>query len=256
MIIKGIELEFIKGEMSSIKAGMIVKPITAKLINEKIIRDAAFNALKLAKERKIKIVAMPSLGASVGGFDYAASAKIMSQEVFRLMRENKNISIAKIIFVLPNDKIRSIFEKTIFSYISYISKKLEEGPFITVDIIIEVSGKVVIIERSNPPFGWAIPGGFVDYGESLEEAALREAKEETSLDVSQLKQLHTYSKYGRDPRFHTVTCVFTAKGKGTPRADSDAKNIRIVSEDELGKQEFAFDHKKILKEYFKCQKKS
>ena len=251
MIIKGIEIGFVKGRINNVGAEMVVGPISTKSINEKIIRDATFSALKLAKERKAEIIAMPPLGCGRGGFDYAACSKIMSQEIFRLIRESKNTGIRKIIFVLPREEIRTIFEKTISGYLSYISKKLEEGPFITVDIIIDISGQVVIIERSNPPFGWAIPGGFVDYGEALEETAVREAKEETSLDIFELKQFHVYSKYGRDPRFHTVTCVFTAKGKGVPRADSDAKNIRLVSEATIEKQEFAFDHKEILKEYFK-----
>ncbi|MEK7850204.1 MAG: NUDIX domain-containing protein, partial [Candidatus Omnitrophota bacterium] len=84
----------------------------------------------------------------------------------------------------------------------------------TVDTIIEVEGGVVLIKRSNPPFGWAIPGGFLDYGESLEEAAAREAKEETGLVVTNLKQFHTYSDPVRDPRFHTISTVFICQAKG------------------------------------------
>ena len=226
--------------------------------DEAKIRNAASSALRLADGKGIRSIAFCALGCGTGGFDYAACAKIMSQEVLRLIRENKSLKIKEIIFVLYDDKAKNIFEKTVFSYIDYISKKLEEGPFVTVDIIIEITDakntelRVVIIERSNPPFGWALPGGFVDYGESLEDTAVREAKEETSLDIFDLKQFHTYSKYGRDPRFHTVTTVFTAKAKGRPCAASDAQNIKIISAKDLHNINFAFDHKEILKEYFTC----
>ncbi|NLE64722.1 MAG: NUDIX hydrolase [Elusimicrobia bacterium] len=123
------------------------------------------------------------------------------------------------------------------------------GPYVTTDIIIEVAGGVVIIERSNPPYGWALPGGFVDRGESLETAACREAKEETGLDLEDLRQFHIYSDPSRDPRFHTVTTVFTAKGIGTPRAGDDAKGLRVVPRAELLKRTYAFDHDKVLSDY-------
>jgi 8-oxo-dGTP diphosphatase len=128
-------------------------------------------------------------------------------------------------------------------------------PFPTVDIIIEVKrddGRpgIILIERKNPPFGWALPGGFVDYGESLEEAAVREAKEETSLDIELLKQLHTYSDPDRDPRFHTITTVYLAKAKGRPRAQDDAKKIGIFTMEDRPRP-LAFDHEKILADYLK-----
>ncbi|MBN1664704.1 MAG: NUDIX hydrolase [Deltaproteobacteria bacterium] len=124
------------------------------------------------------------------------------------------------------------------------------NPFPTVDIIIELEGRgIVLIKRKNPPYGWAIPGGFVDYGESLEEAAVREAKEETSLDVSLHKQMHTYSKPDRDPRHHTITAVYTATAAGNPVADDDAADIGIFTKDNLPKP-LAFDHAQILDDYF------
>lgn len=123
-------------------------------------------------------------------------------------------------------------------------------PYTTVDTIIEMeNGGIVLIKRKNPPFGWALPGGFVDYGESLEEAAIREAKEETSLDITLTSQFHTYSDPKRDPRRHTITTVFTAKAKGTPAAADDARDIGIFHPDNMP-QPLAFDHADILKKYF------
>ena len=110
---------------------------------------------------------------------------------------------------------------------------------------------IVVIERSNPPFGWALPGGFVDYGESLEEAVKREAKEETGLDLIDLKQFHTYSEPDRDPRFHTIGTVFIAKAEGKPKAGDDAKGLKVVKLNEIQKLDFAFDHKKIIQDYIK-----
>ena len=124
------------------------------------------------------------------------------------------------------------------------------NPFPTVDIIIEVEQKgIVLILRKNPPSGWAIPGGFVDYGESLEEAAVREAKEETGLDIQLSRQFHTYSDPHRDPRFCTVSTVYLATAKGTPVGMDDAQEARIFSRTEIPDQ-MAFDHKKILDDYF------
>jgi len=128
-------------------------------------------------------------------------------------------------------------------------------PFPTVDIVIEIDREdgrpgIVLIERKNPPHGWALPGGFVDYGESLEEAAVREAKEETSLDIELLGQLHTYSDPARDPRFHTITTVYVARAKGRPRAQDDAKKIGIFTVDDRPRP-LAFDHEKILEDYLR-----
>jgi ADP-ribose pyrophosphatase YjhB (NUDIX family) len=128
--------------------------------------------------------------------------------------------------------------------------EIYRNPIPTVDIIIEVESKgIILIKRKNPPYGWAIPGGFVDYGESLEEAALREAKEETDLDVERLRQFHTYSDPQRDPRHHSISTVYVAKGRGKPRAKDDAIEIGIFTESSLP-DDIAFDHRSILKDYF------
>lgn len=123
-------------------------------------------------------------------------------------------------------------------------------PVPTVDIIIEIPGRgIILIRRKNPPYGWAIPGGFVEYGESLEEAAVREAKEETGLDVQLVRQFHTYSDPGRDPRRHTISTVFIARAEGEPKADSDAAGVGVFRQDDLPR-DLAFDHTRILEDYF------
>jgi ADP-ribose pyrophosphatase YjhB (NUDIX family) len=132
------------------------------------------------------------------------------------------------------------------------------NPFPTVDIIIEImDGRkrrgVVLIERKNPPPGWALPGGFVDYGETLEAAAVREAREETSLDVELIRQLGAYSDPSRDPRFHTISTVFLARATGRPRGADDAK-AAIVFDPRDRTRPLAFDHRKILDDYLESRK--
>ena len=133
-----------------------------------------------------------------------------------------------------------------------MSEKLR-NPLLTVDIIIEVRGGIVLIERKNIPHGWALPGGFVDYGESIETAALREAKEETSLDVTLTEQFYTYSDPRRDARHHTVSTVFIATAHGTPRGADDAKAARVFGENDLP-QPIVFDHGQILRDYFEFKR--
>ena len=123
------------------------------------------------------------------------------------------------------------------------------NPLLTVDAIIETDNGIILIKRKNPPAGWAIPGGFVDYGETLEEAAVREMKEETSLDINLGRQFHTYSNPGRDPRHHTVSTIFVATATGTPKAADDAIDIGTFTKDNLP-EDIAFDHRQILEDYF------
>lgn len=126
------------------------------------------------------------------------------------------------------------------------------NPIPTVDIIIEMWDRphrpIVLIERQNPPYGWALPGGFIDYGESVETAAIREAKEETCLNIELLKQFHVYSSPDRDPRQHTLSVVFIANAKGKPKADDDAKTLKLFELWQLPEQ-LCFDHNQILKDY-------
>ena len=127
------------------------------------------------------------------------------------------------------------------------------NPVPTVDIIIEFQDRgLVLIERANPPPGWALPGGFVDYGETLEAAAIREAREETGLTVTLLGQFHTYSDPRRDPRQHTITTVYVAQGEGQPQAADDARRLAIFAPEQLPPV-LAFDHSLILSEYLKVR---
>lgn len=127
-------------------------------------------------------------------------------------------------------------------------------PLLAVDIIIELTeyaGRpIVLIERKNPPHGWALPGGFVDVGESLEQAAVREAKEEISLDVDIKRLLGCYSEPSRDPRGHVVSAVYIAEAYGTPKAADDAANVIFCTLGNLP-ESLAFDHNQIIDDYVK-----
>jgi 8-oxo-dGTP diphosphatase len=118
-----------------------------------------------------------------------------------------------------------------------------------VDVIIELpSDRLVLIRRRNPPPGWALPGGFVDAGETVEQAARREALEETSLSVDLVRQFHVYSDPARDPRGHTVSVVFIGRAEGTPSGADDAAEARAFRRDQLP-EPLAFDHSQILADY-------
>jgi 8-oxo-dGTP diphosphatase len=129
------------------------------------------------------------------------------------------------------------------------------NPLLTVDVIIETAdGGIVLIERRNPPHGWALPGGFVDYGESLEVAARREVREETGVNITSLRQFRAYSDPARDPRHHTVTVVFIAQTQEQPQAADDAKGLGVFPADRHPTP-IAFDHAQILADYLASRSK-
>lgn len=128
-----------------------------------------------------------------------------------------------------------------------------KNPVPTVDIIIEVEETIVLIKRKNPPHGWALPGGFVDYGESFETAAAREAEEETGLVVTNLQQFRTYSDPDRDPRQHTASTIFIARADTQPTAGDDAAEAKLFTENTL--PNLVFDHSRILDDYFAFKRK-
>jgi 8-oxo-dGTP diphosphatase len=128
-----------------------------------------------------------------------------------------------------------------------------QNPVPTVDLIIEMVDQphrpIVLIERLNPPHGWALPGGFVDYGESVETAARREAQEETNLSVTLVEQFQVYSDPKRDERQHTISIVFLATATGMPKAQDDAKSLALYHLWEKP-EKLCFDHSRILQDYW------
>jgi 8-oxo-dGTP diphosphatase len=129
------------------------------------------------------------------------------------------------------------------------NNKPPETPLVTVDVIVESREGIVLVRRRHPPLGWALPGGFVDRGESVAQAARREAKEETGLDVELTELLGVYSDPRRDPRdLKTVSAVFIARAAGQPVGGDDAAEARVVALDALP-ADIVFDHPTIIADY-------
>lgn len=253
MNIGNIQIETWRGDIDSVQAD--AKLTACKAPDQDIIRAAAAASLVAAQKKACPTLAISALGCTDEVFPIAGLARIMAQEIMRYNRDCKKPALKKIIFCIKDSRTFQMFDKALRGYVKHVQEKLGPGPYVTVDIIIELKEGIILIERFNPPYGWALPGGFLDYGESLEEAARREAKEETAMDLIDLRQFHTYSKPGRDPRFHTVSTVFIARGKGKPKSGDDAKGLKVVAYKDLSGREYAFDHKQVIKDYLKSSNK-
>jgi len=260
--IKNTEIRIVKkSDKTVFKSSVFMSPSDIPIPADEIsLRSFVGSTFLSADKLKIKEVIFLDFDCLKSDLNVLSCAKIIAQEVYRHLRQGTS-GIRRIFFYVRTDEAFEIFQKGINSYLTHITEVLQSGPFITVDAIIEVAAKdvkngIVVIKRSNPPFGWALPGGFVDYGESLEEAVKREAKEETNLDINCLQQFHTYSDPSRDPRFHTIGTVFIAKAKGIPKAGDDAAAFKVISPDEIEQMHFAFDHKKILTDYLQYKQKT
>ncbi len=251
--VRGVEIEAVRARADDVAAEMVAPEETlpgdtGSLADERAVRAACARALVEAQVRSMSSVALPAFGIRPGGITEVAAAKIMVQEAIRVARAGPS-SLRRIVLCHPAAEGFDVFSRAVNGYIRHFLDVLLWGPFLTVDAIIEVSGGIVLVQRSNPTLGFALPGGFVDYGETLEDAVRREAREETDLELLDLAQLHTYSDPARDPRFHTVTTVFTARADGTPRAGDDAAGIKVATPAEIRSLGFAFDHAQVLGDY-------
>lgn len=214
------------------------------------VRRGYADVLRKSAELDAKSIALIPLGYEKGVITPEASAKILAQELLKFIRFGRH-NLEKVYVCVADVDNFDIVNNAVIGYLTHIQDTLGMGPYVTVDAIIEFSDGIVIIDRVNPPYGWALPGGFVDYGESLEAAVLREVEEETGLSLEDLRQFKTYSAPDRDPRFHTISTVFIGRGVGEPKAGDDAKNLKIVPYDDLMKGKYAFDHKQVIGEYLK-----
>ncbi len=248
MTVRGVEIVVARAAPGCVGAEAVAHEETGTTApTEHSVRAAGAAALADARARGAASVALPAYGVA-GGMAAVTSGKILVQEAIRVARAG-TAPLARIVLCCPDAAAYDVFARTVHGYLRHLLDVLIWGPMLTVDAIIEVPAGIVLVKRSNPPLGYALPGGFVDYGESLETAVRRESMEETGLELLDLAQFHTYSDPSRDPRFHTVTTVFTARSVGAPRAGDDAADVRVASPADITTLAFAFDHGAILADY-------
>ncbi len=218
------------------------------------LRLAFARALMIVHQLNLYSVAIAPLIRERKLFPSAGEAKILIQEILKYLKTQKS-TLKNILLCVSDPEDYEVFYQTIQGYVTHLQDTLGDGPYVTVDAIIEMDDGIILIERSNPPYGWALPGGFVDYGESLEAAVLREVKEETNMEMEGLCQFHVYSDPKRDPRFHTVSTAFIGQGKGKPAFGDDAKGLQIVKYEDLLGRQYAFDHNRIIEDYLNQKKR-
>ncbi len=254
MNVRGVQIVVVRSAADAAGAELAVSEQDAALPpgappDERRMRSACAAGLTEAVVRRLETVALQAFGVTQG-VSPVISGKILVQEAIRVARAGES-NLRRIFLCCPDEKAFKRFDKAVHGYLRHFLDVLIWGPFVTVDAIIQVPAGIVLVERSNPPLGFALPGGFVDYGESLEDAVLREAREETGLELLDLEQFHTYSAPARDPRFHTITTVFSARAEGEPHAGDDAAAARVVPLSAIGSLSFAFDHGHVLEEWAK-----
>lgn len=253
MHLKDIEIKILKGN-KKVKADLSVDLNQSRLsgLSQQSLRKFLVNCFCDAKRRQVESLLF--LADNLKGPSFCRIfSKIAAQEIFRCVQTKKNKHLRKVFFAAKSESVRKVLDKNISAYLNHLKEK--SGPFLTVDGIVFYKKGIVLVKRLNPPLGWALPGGFVDYGESLEEAVTREVKEETNLEFKGIKQFRAYSQSSRDPRFHTVSVVFSGRATGELKPASDALDAAIfkIKDRSILKKlppDIAFDHKKIIKEWF------
>ena len=233
----------------------VVVPVERKALStetlvglQDVFRERVTTILERAYERRVVDFEMAGLDNRYPEFPVVGAAKIVAQEIWKILKQDQHeFQTIRINVASPDDL--ECYKKTCEGYLKHIQTGLGEEPYSTVDIIIELPEGIVLIERSNPPYGWALPGGFIDAGEDTETAAVREAKEETNLDLKHVREFGVYDKPGRDPRFLTRSTVFIAQGQGQAQFGDDAKGLKIIPYDQLTRLKFAFDHNQIISDY-------
>lgn len=213
-----------------------------------VFRERVTTILERAYERRVEDFEMSGLDNRYPEFPIVGTAKIVAQEIWKILKKDQHVFRTIKISVASSEDLE-LFQKTCEGYLNHIQTGLGEEPYCTVDIIIELPDGIVLIERSNPPYGWALPGGFIDAGEETNTAAVREAKEETNLDLVGVREFGVYDKPGRDPRFLTRSTVFIASGHGQAQFGDDAKGLKIIPYAQLTQLKFAFDHNQIIRDY-------
>ena len=246
MKIKDVEIFVVLGKLEEQDVYHCISSIDEPDINT--LRKTLARALDQADQNGVDSIAFGMLGCAQEGLSYQHSSKVMAQQVFKYIKEIEEPVIKRIVFVVDNEVALKVFDKNIKGYLTYMSNKGLLGPYVTVDGIVEYQGGIVLIERSNPPLGFALPGGFVDYNESVEDAVVREIKEETNLEFRDIKLLKVSSDPDRDPRFHTVSIIFHGKGSGELCAGDDAAKAHVVAFKDIPAQ-MAFDHRQIICDY-------